>query len=1026
MNACFGALAIVALAATAPPAGARDREPRPVVERVIVRAPPGEDLAALQSLVAVKAGEPVSARAVRRTVQLLFQLGRFSNVVVREVAAPPAVPGGPPRATIVVECTAKRLVRSVVLRLAPPAALAPGELRKAAGLAEGDELFPGRLGQAEEAVRELAARRGYRAAKVEAAATGEPAADVEIRVDEGPPTRVASVALGPEPGLPYEDLLAGMRTRRGAVLDIDALDADMRDLRARLRKAEYYRARIGSPAVAYQDAEAAVSVPVEAGPRISFRFVGNTWFTDAELRTRLGYDPELPLDAPAVEAAARRLEDFLQERGFTLARVSSEEVARAGQRFVVFHLDEGRRYRVRSLRFEGQSFREEEWLRSRFLEGLAAQALPDPPGPRARLDALATAAGTSPPRGTLAPAPAAPGEVYDDASWVGKDGRPGAAPRLTEQYREDGFLSAAVEVARIAVDTGSGLIDVDVRVREGVRTLVESISFEGNSQIALRDLARQAKLAPGDPLSLARAEETRLALLDLYVRRGFLYARIEGTEGFSADRTSAALRYRVEEGPQVRVGKVLVSGNHKTREAFVREAVDLAPGDVYTPEAASRSQAELLRLGVFRSVGLRLSDQDVAEAQKDLTVEVVEVGWQNLVLGFGLSLADGPRAFVEYGLPNLFGRAVGLAARLKLNYPLEDFRPELKTRPVNYRAEGIAGLGLTYPRVFGLSFTSARLDLIAEHRIPITYELARAAVSAGLDLSRFGPLGVSLNADVEVDNLSSGLSAGSVFDVTRAEEARLLYPLGITTLFSLRPVVTLDHRDNAAHPRRGWLASAVVEYVHSLGNPEGHILLGLLPGSATHVNMVKVSGGIAGYFPFASRSVLALALRGGQVFPIDSASQTIGPKRFYLGGAATMRGYGEDEMIPQDRREFAAEETQRCATSVSGLGCSAQLARRVNGGYMLPSEGGQAYALVKAEVRVPIAESLELGFFSDIGNLWLDPRQMSMADLRLNVGFGLRVITPVGPAALDLGFNTSADSRLNESVLVPHFSIGFF
>ena len=1019
------AIAIAALAA-ALPAGARDQEPRPVVQQVILRAPPGEDVAALQALVAVKAGEALSPRVVRRTVQILYQLGRFSNVVVRELPAPPSAPGGPPRAIIVVECLAKRLVRSVVLRVAPPATLGRAELLKAAGLAEGDELFPGRLGRVEEAVRALAARRGYREARVEATAAGERDVDVEIRVVEGPPTRVTSVAVGPQPGLPLEDLLAGMRTRPGAILDLDALDADVRDLRARLRRAEHYRARVGSPALAVQGAEASVSFPVEAGPRVAFRFVGNTWFADAELRARLGFDPELTLDAPAVEASARRLAAFLQERGFLLAQVTAEEVARGGQLFVVFHLDEGRRYRVRSLRFQGQSFRDEAWLRARFLEDLAEQARPDPPGPRIRLDALATAAGTPTAQGPASPGPADPGDVYVDADWTGKDGQPGAAPRLAERYRGDGFLSATVEVARIALDTASGFVDVDVRVREGVRTLVESISFEGNAEIPLRDLARQAKLAPGDPLSLSRAEETRLALLDLYASRGFLYARIVGTEDYSPDRKSAGLRFRVEEGPQVRVRKVFVSGNRQTREAFVRSTIDLEPGDVYTPEAASKSQAELLRLGIFRSAGLRLGDPDVAEPEKDLNVEVVERAWQSLVAGLGFSLADGPRSFLEYGLPNLFGRALGLGARLKVNYPLDAFRPELKTRPVNSRVEGIAGLGLTYPRVFGLSFTSARLDLIAEHRIPINYELARAALSAGLDLSRFGPLGVSLNGDVEVDNLSSGLSSTSLFDVTRAEEARLLYPLGVTTLFSLRPILMLDFRDNATHPRRGWLANAVVEFVHSIGQPGSHVLFGLFPGSATHINMLKVSGAITGYFPLASRSVFALALRGGQVFPLDPQSQTIGPKRFYLGGADTMRGYGEDEMIPQDRREFAAAETRRCATSLSGLGCSAQLADRVNRGYMLPSGGGQAYALVKAEIRVPIAESVELGFFSDIGNLWLDTTEVSLADLRLNVGFGVRIITPVGPAVLDLGFNTGPDSRINEAVLAPHFSIGFF
>ena len=69
-------------------------------------------------------------------------------------------------------------------------------------------------------------------------------------------------------------------------------------------------------------------------------------------------------------------------------------------------------------------------------------------------------------------------------------------------------------------------------------------------------------------------------------------------------------------------------------------------------------------------------------------------------------------------------------------------------------------------------------------------------------------------------------------------------------------------------------------------------------------------------------SVLALSLRGGRVLPLDPASQTIGPKRFFLGGASTMRGYGEDELIPQDVRGAYLEQVRACAGSASGLACS--------------------------------------------------------------------------------------------------------
>jgi outer membrane protein assembly factor BamA len=93
---------------------------------------------------------------------------------------------------------------------------------------------------------------------------------------------------------------------------------------------------------------------------------------------------------------------------------------------------------------------------------------------------------------------------------------------------------------------------------------------------------------------------------------------------------------------------------------------------------------------------------------------------------------------------------------------------------------------------------------------------------------------------------------------------------------------------------------------------------------------------------------------------------------------------------------------------------------------MLPSQGGQASVLFRAELRVPMSKATELGFFADVGNLWYDPTLVDLTKLRTNVGFGLRIITPVGPAAFDIGFNLNPEYRINEPVVAPHFAVGFF
>jgi outer membrane protein assembly factor BamA len=160
------------------------------------------------------------------------------------------------------------------------------------------------------------------------------------------------------------------------------------------------------------------------------------------------------------------------------------------------------------------------------------------------------------------------------------------------------------------------------------------------------------------------------------------------------------------------------------------------------------------------------------------------------------------------------------------------------------------------------------------------------------------------------------------------------------------------------------------------------------------------------------------------VLPLDRDSRTIGPKRFYMGGAASMRGYGEDEMVPEDVREIFLEQVRACQGSPSGAACS-EAAREIASG-TLASEGGESYYLGKAELRIPLSPRFEAGLFADVGNLWLDPRNARLADVRYNVGMGLRIATPIGPAAVDLGFNVEPDERLGEDLVAPHFSIGLF
>ncbi|GEJ55625.1 outer membrane protein assembly factor [Anaeromyxobacter diazotrophicus] len=975
---------------------------RPIVASVELKLPPGEDAAALRRFVTVAPGAPLDRRELRRTVQLLYGSGRFANVVARTAPAAGGV-------ALVLECLARQTVASVAVEAGPRPALDEERVRRAAGLAPGDELWAGRLEDAAARARAFYARHGYRSATVVARAEGEGAARVVLAVAEGPPTRVASLAFSGAPGLAPERLADGLASQPGAVLDLDLLEADAREVRARLKRAGWLRARVGAAVVSGEPA-AAVTIPVEAGGRVAVRFAGATAFPPADLRAVLALEDEQALDGTALALTADRLRGYYVARGFAAARVTVREEAAGGGSALVFQVEEGRRYRVTEVTFPGAAGKSADWLRERLDEALDQLAPQDPGGAQADAARLARAAGS--PAVVRAPPLVEPRQAWNPPLWDE------AALRLVELYRADGYLDAAYEGARATLDARAGTVAVELRLREGVRTVVEAVVFTGQRALPADALAAAARIAPGDPLAYEALEATRAALLARYARSGYLYARVREEEELSQDRRRGTVRFTIEEGPCVRVGAVVVAGARRTRDDVVRETLALRPGDVYDPDAASRSQTALLRLGVFRSVGLRLADPELPAPVKDVTVEVSERPWRTLSPGAGFSLANGPRAFVELTEPNLLGRALELSARAKVNYPLTVFRRDLEQTPPADRFEGRLDVGLHDPRVHLLGLPAGgRVDGILERLHRPAYDLARGSTILGLDLPATSRVTLSLQYELEVDHIIR--KADTTLPITRADLERLRLPEGVTTLQSLRPVLAIDYRDDSVHPRRGWLATGTADYSHSIGG-----LLGVLPRSDSYTHMLRLSGSVSGYLPLGA-SVLAVSVRGGRVLPLDRDSQTIGPKRFFLGGASSMRGYGEDEMIPEDVRGNYLDQVRACQSSLSGFACS-PTARAIAAGQFLASEGGESFANAKAELRFPLRESVEMGLFADLGNLWLDPRVGSVTDLRVNVGAGLRFLTPIGPAVLDLGVNPAPDQRLGEVWVAPHFSIGMF
>ncbi|MBM4379315.1 MAG: BamA/TamA family outer membrane protein, partial [Deltaproteobacteria bacterium] len=923
-----------------------------VVAGVELHLPAGVDASGLAKLVAVRRGQVLLARNVRRTLERLYATGRFSSAVAR-------VQRGPEGVVLVFELSPRRALRRI--NVAGAQVFQPDQVRARAGLSEREEFVPERLEAAVAGVKEAYRRRGYDGAKVEAevSESGDGRVDVSLRVEEGTATRVRAVAFHGGPGLPLGALEAALGVYPGDVLDEEALAAGLERLKATYRQSAHHRARVGELQVERDGRGGArVTLPVEAGPRWSFGFRGNRGVPDAVLRGVLRYDGSELLDEAVEARLARRAEAFYRFRGYQDARVTVREVVGPGgaEALLLFDVDEGPITRVAGLRFEGNHGIPEAQLRAVLVEAVRGSA-PAPADLAGLLDA------------ELIPGPP-PAEIFVEPAWRL------AAEEMEGLYRELGYLRATVRLEGGEVRPEAGTAAFTFRVDEGPQACVRALRAEGWP--AEVPFPGAAPLREGAPLAPSELERARGGLSRALGREGYLFSRVEVVTRLSADGREATVLFPVVPGPRVKVGNVIVKGLQRTRPWLVRDNLRFKEGDVVNPEALYESQRAISSLGTFRSVAVSLLSPEVPEPVKDVVVEVKERPQLEGDIAGGYFLVDGPRVLGTASYPNIGGAGLNANLRGKLNYvgaSVMAFSGLVDPSTV----QGLDGLGgrgngsVSAPRGLGPlpDDVSARVDLLGEREFRPSYRFTRFAAVAGLEWVPSRWFAGSLQYELETNRVAAAPGLQLILSsLSRANEQRLRFPIGLTNLQSLRPAFTLDFRDDPANPRSGVLLTGMTELTRDLGaqltDAAGN------PLSDFRVFTLKVQGAVSGYLPLWDRVVLAASVRGGRFLLLDPTSATIGPKRFFLGGGTSLRGFREDGVLPADRRAALHEDRASCSATANPAGCT-PAATVLASGREVPSEGGEVFTLGKVELRFPFPSvpSLDTAVFLEAGNLWL-------------------------------------------------------
>ncbi len=457
-------------------------------------------------------------------------------------------------------------------------------------------------------------------------------------------------------------------------------------------------------------------------------------------------------------------------------------------------------------------------------------------------------------------------------------------------------------------------------------------------------------LKTGDPAVasdvLAGGERLQTALQD----QGYAFAKVDPPIAYEdpPDRV-LDVKFHVVTGSVVQIGDIRIRGLRRMRESFVRDHLLVHTGDQYGAGKIERARADLLGLGVFATVSIRIGASADASGRVPVTFTVRE-RLQHAVSVSGAYSSDlGGSTGVSWTNRNLSGKADQLT---------------LAASVINLGG-GTATDGMGY-------------DASAKYLLPEIWHRDQSlqwsvgAIKQSLDAYDQTALttGVALNRKLSsIWSASVGLSAEQEHITQECPTPPPIIPDRCTYNYTLLaiPMSVLLNTTNLASPlddpTHGVRASLSIAPTLSLGHPNARFFI--------------TQGNISIYFDLhdlglnrnPGRSVLALRALAGLA---QGAGETSLPpdQRFYAGGSGTIRGYRYQSVGP------TFWDTKNPI-------------------------GGTAINAGTAEFRQRIGTNWGAAVFLDGGQVSANVNPLE-GTLRFGTGFGARYYTPIGPIRLDL------------------------
>ena len=383
-------------------------------------------------------------------------------------------------------------------------------------------------------------------------------------------------------------------------------------------------------------------IVVEKWPFREAQFVGNSQVSSADINKKINFG-ELPaIDKDELSKYARIIRQLYIEKGYHQVDIETELLINDDSTATaIFRITEHKKSMIKRILFKGNKhisskklantiMTREEWILS--LLDKSGTFIPD------RLEA--------------------------DRHF------------LEMLYQSNGFLNAKVVDIDVQTDPSSGQLTLVYEIQEGEQYFIKDIKAPGNEILTEEQLLAALPIRPGQIYSREQIANSIQTLEMIWGNRGYAYAHIEPSIIPDDDTKTVSIAFNSDLGQKVRLNKITIKGNKKTRDKVIRRNITLVEGQPITNFAMEDSKNRVESLGYFdqkEGVNWKMTRLSEDLADMDLLIKEAPTGSANVKIGLGGLERDikspiaGLSAEAAIADRNLFGSGIQLNASARFS-----------------------------------------------------------------------------------------------------------------------------------------------------------------------------------------------------------------------------------------------------------------------------------------------------------------------------------------------------------------------